>query len=194
MKSSSLADRDVSTKRRRIVILEVLEVQAPGRTELISHPLTGGTAEGGNHVAVARCDAGGSEVAFDSRRRAIGRRFGGRRLQLRNLDATGTGQGVVRCLQLVLARQQEDQRARLSRIRSWDVEVDYRRDGGRDDAIVTRAASLGRLGFVDRDDEMRVFVLTGEVGRATARAGTRSSGRRWGRRRSGGSYGKDGWG
>lgn len=71
-------------------------------------------------------------------------------------------------------RQQEDERARLAGVGGGDVEVEDRRGGGRDGAVVGGALRGVGRGAGDGHDQVRVLVVT--------RQGRGAGFRGWGRR------------
>lgn len=65
-----------------------------------------------------------------------------------------------------MLREQEHERAGLAGVRGWDVEVEDGADLWRDGAVVGSAIGGGGFARVNWDDEVRVLVLSVEVGRA----------------------------
>jgi len=126
---TNLADGDVQTQRRGVVVLEEVEVGRTSVLHLVADSLASRAREGGNHVRVAGRDGGRTEVLRDRGHVAVrGGRACGRR-ELSEVDLAVTAEAVRRGLDILLLGEEEHQAAGLASIRRGDVEVEQAGDG-----------------------------------------------------------------
>lgn len=86
-------------------------------------------------------------------------------------------------MEILLLREEEHKAALLAFVAAGDVKVEDGRDAVGNLAKVGRSRGIVRLGLVHRDDEVRVFISSVEICRASLWRSWRSSGLRWRRRR-----------
>lgn len=177
-----LACGDVQAKRRRVVVLEVVEVRVACSRDLKGNGRSSGAVKRGNVVSVSRRDGDDAIVSRLGRLVVVSGALRSRRRELGKVELAVTSKGVVGCLKILLVREEEDQAALLASIRGGDVKVEDGRDGARDGTKVLRSRGRVRVGAVNGNDQVRELVRPVEVGRASLRRRRRGGRRRRWRR------------
>ena len=120
-----LAHGDVEANGAWVVVLEVVEGQAARGSDLVADALPAGARTAGDDILIASRDAGWStEILVNLRDSAVAGLLGSWAAQQRNVKPTGTAETESRGSELVLGREEEDERASLARIRGWNVKVE----------------------------------------------------------------------
>jgi hypothetical protein len=158
-----LASGDEQTDGAWVPVLEVVEAGSRNRVDLVRDSLAGGAREACNNGGGTRGDSEAAEVSLDAAFGGVGGLVGGHGAQLLEVNLAVAGEAEGGGLELVLLGEEEDKRASAS-VGLGDIEVEDGADVGGDGAVVLCAESLVRRRGGDRDDQMRVLVLTVEVG------------------------------
>jgi len=149
-----LADGNVGSDRRRIVILEVSQMST-GRLGLEGNSLASRALESGNSPSSTRLDVEDTIVMLDGRSIGIGGSLGSGRREHGEVDATRATDSVGRGREVTLLRQPEDEGTLLASIARGDIEVEDARHSTGNLAVVGGTVGLDGMSAVDGNDQMR---------------------------------------
>ena len=155
-----LARADVHANRTGVVVLEVVERVITRAAHLVRDSLSSSTIARDNGVGVARRDAHTAEVALLAGYVGPASRLHGRAAELGEAAGSAARCGVAGGLEILLLGEEEDDGALLARVGGGDVEVE---DGaGRFVNLAVVRGTIGLIGRsgIDRDDQVRVLIVT----------------------------------
>lgn len=171
--------------RRRVPVLEEVEVGIASILHLVRDSLASWTRESGDEVRVTGRDGDLTQVLQDRGHVIVRGRFSSNLGQLRDIDLAVATECVVGGLEISPLREEEDQAAGLAGIRRRNVEVEDSRDGWGDCAKLrgtTRSTGRRR---VHGNNQVRVLIVARGVTASQSRgAATASRVGRRSRRRS----------